>query len=237
MKTLLVFVITVILTMGTVIAPGYIKQEVQEYNIENKEISRETLELTVPERARKNKKIPVIEDKINTENILFIGNSLICGIDMVTDGHNFISEVGYTIKSLRTEGYYKYLDTYPLDTVIIELGTNELGWFGEDNFKNEFDILISEIQTRNSNSDIVLMTIPPVSEKRDSTEEHFNNKNVELYNKYLRDIAIKYNLMLIDTHEIFGDILSPEDTTDGIHLKGDKYKEWYDFIIKKLQDA
>lgn len=48
---------------------------------------------------------------------------------------------------------------------------------------------------------------------------------------------MKYNLMLIDTHEIFGDVLSPEDTTDGIHLKGDKYREWYDFIIKKLQDA
>lgn len=182
--------------------------------------------------------IPVIEKKsvIDTENILFIGNSLVYGIDSITDDHTFISKIGITIKGLREEGFYEQLKNHSLDTVVIELGTNELGWFGENNLKEEFDILITKIRTQNYKSNIILMTIPPVSESRDLTDEYFNNKNVQKYNEYLKNIAENQDLILIDTHEIFGDILSPSDTDDGIHLRSHKYKEWYQFIINKIEE-
>ena len=182
--------------------------------------------------------IPVIEKKniISTEDMLFIGNSLIYGIDSVVEGHTFISKIGITIKGLREGGYYEELKKHSLDTVIIELGTNELGWFGEKNFKKEFDILITEIKAQNRKSNIILMTIPPVSENRDLTDEYFNNKNVQVYNQYIKEIADTYELMLIDTHEIFGDVLSPNNTDDGIHLRGHNYEEWYQLILDKIEE-
>lgn len=238
MNIIITFILTFILSItGIAYAPTMIEQDIQKETVIKNQQEKEVPE--VESKIRKSRgPIPVIEKKniINTKNILFIGNSLVCGIDAITEKHTFISKIGTTIKGLRTEGYYEQLKNHPLDTVIIELGTNELGWFGEDNFKKELDILITEILSQNYKSNIILMTIPPVSQNRDATDEYFNNGNVEIYNEYILDISKKYDLMVIDTHEIFGDVLSPSDTDDGIHLKGHKYQEWYQFIMDKIEE-
>ena len=238
MKLIVSFMLAIILSMSNVAyAPTLIEQDIKEETIVEKNQEKEIPEKKVKVRKSRGP-IPIVEKKnlINTENILFLGNSLIYGIDSVVEEHTFISKIGITIKGLREGNYYEEFKNHPLDTVVIEIGTNELGWFGEKNFKEEFDILITEIKAQNRKSNIILMTIPPVSENRDMTDEYFNNKNVQLYNKYIYDISQTYELMVIDTHEIFGDILSPENTDDGIHLKSHNYEEWYDFIIKKIEE-
>lgn len=239
MQKFIILILTVLLSINNLsIAPI-----ITENTIETPLAVSEFEYSEAPQKIKNIKKsrgpIPVVKKKniIKTDDILFIGNSLIYGIDSVTDEHTFISKIGITIKGLREDGYYENLQSHSLDTVIIEVGTNELGWFGENNFKDEFDILINKIKTQNYKSNIILMTIPPVSENRDLTDEYFNNKNVEKYNQYIKDVATKYNLMLIDVHEILGDVLSPYDTDDGIHLRGHKYEEWYQFILDKIEET
>lgn len=237
MKLIISFILAIILSMSNVAyAPTVIEQDIKKETIVEKNEEKEISEKKVNVRKSRGP-IPIVEKKniINTNNMLFIGNSLIYGIDSITEEHTFISKIGITIKGLREQNFYDNLKHHSLDTVIIELGTNELGWFGEDNFKEEFDILITKIRSQNRKSNIILMTIPPVSESRDLTDEYFNNKNVQTYNKYIYDIAQTYDLMVIDTHEIFGDVLAPENTDDGIHLRGHNYEEWYNFIIQKIE--
>lgn len=173
---------------------------------------------------------------INIDNILFIGNSLISGIDAVIDNHEFIYKNGATIKYLRTKGYFEKIKNSSSNTVVICLGTNELGWFGENNFKNEFDILIEQIKNIKNNPDIIIVTIPPIAKDKSLEDEYFNNINVKVYNEYLVDIAQKHSLNVIYSNELFGDVLQDNLSYDGLHLTGEGYILWYNFIISSIEN-
>lgn len=194
-------------------------------NIEfNKDLENESNEI------RKNRKVPIID--IN--NLIFVGNSLVEGLRLYSESNNqFYCKVGVSLQGLKEE-IYKQIEQTNCEIVIIEMGTNELGVYSEKDFINGYLDLVSLIRNKNSESLIYCLSIPPVSENKSNSCEYFNNQNVQRYNEYIKEFCNINNLKYIDNTAFFGNVLKSNWTGDGIHLKGEIYKNWYSYIIENL---
>lgn len=194
------------------------------------------LEIAVEENIVENIEVstPNVEKQIDVHNLLFVGNSLVSGLDMIcTDENNFIAEVGLTLSKLK-KSYFDDISRYSCDTVVIGMGTNELGSYTEVGFKNYYNDLVEHIRSINPDCSIICLSIPPVSERKSSNDDLFNNDNVVKYNSYIMNICTENNLIFLDNSEFFGAVLNSDWTPDGIHLYGSIYKEWYQFILDKI---
>lgn len=173
---------------------------------------------------------------IDTTNIVFVGNSLVEGMRMMSKGeNNFICKVGITLEGLKS-GYYPKLYNYSCDTVVIGMGTNELGSYSETKFKNSYMDLVNHIRSINPDCNIICMSIPPVSQNKSNSSSSFNNTNVVKYNGYIQSLCQSEGLIYIDNSEFFGTVLNSSWTPDGIHLNGKIYRQWYDFVINKISE-
>ena len=172
---------------------------------------------------------------INIENIVFVGNSLIEGLKLYSNSSNtFLSKVGINLDGLKSN-IYSQLESFSCDTVVIGMGTNDLGYYSEEKFKSSYMDLINKIYSINPSSVIICMSIPPVSQGKSDNDKQFNNDNVEIYNQYIKNICEENNLIYLDNTKYFGDCLNNNWTSDGIHLRGNIYKEWYDYIIEEIK--
>lgn len=177
-----------------------------------------------------------INNAIDNETILFIGNSLIEGIRISTDTNNkFLCKVGISLNGLK-DNIYDKISKSKFDLAIIGMGTNELGGYSKEAFIEGYNELISKIQSTNPDSSIVLLSIPPVSASKSSSGTRFNNKNVKIYNEYIQEIADQQDqIIYLDCTDFFGSELKSSWTGDGIHMSGSIYNDWYNFIINKLK--
>ena len=201
----------------------YIEPNFYEFNgtvLETKE--RETVTLR-----------PAHYKKVSTDKVLIMGNSLSVGMSYVDDDkYNFIAKNSATLKSTRQEGRYEQINDYEFDTVIICFGTNALYW-NLDTWRYEFDILFEEIYKANPNADIVITTPPPVSQEVSDNNKTVNNKNVKRCSQYLKQIADENDVYYLDNSRLFGDVLSDDISSDGVHLNSKWYKIWLDFMIEE----
>lgn len=182
---------------------------------------------------------PIVEDtplEIDTSNLIFVGNSLIEGLNIVSnDSNRFLTKVGIDLVELKSD-IYSGLYEYACGVVVIGMGTNELGLYNEELFKSEFKDLIEHIRGINEDSVIICLSIPPVSSIKSSQDSLFNNDNVILYNGYLKEISETNDLIYIDNSVFFGEFLQSDWTEDGIHLNMGVYKEWYSFILEQISN-
>ena len=195
--------------------------------------SEDELGFFTPSISYKDVYVPL---NIDTNNLIFVGNSLVEGLRLCTRTDNvFLCKVGVSFTGLKSK-IYKDLQNYSCDNVVIEMGTNELGYWSEDNFKVGYGDLIDHIRDINADSHIFLVSIPPVSERRSLRDNYYNNENVKKYNGYVQDICTEYDVYYIDCTDFFGDVLKSSWTSDGMHLYGSKYTEWYDYIVRKISE-
>ena len=177
---------------------------------------------------------PSVEKQIDVNNLLFVGNSLVSGLDMIcTDDNEFIAEVGLTLNKLK-KSYFDDIAKHSCDTVVIGMGTNELGSYTEVGFKDYYTDLIEHIRSVNTDSVIICLSIPPVSERKSNNDELFNNSNVVKYNSYIEEICVENDVIFLDNTGYFGAVLRSDWTSDGIHLYGSIYKDWYNYLIEKI---
>lgn len=156
---------------------------------------------------------------------LFVGNSLVEGMRLNSDGtHAFLCETGISLKALNDR--LELPENY--DLAIIEMGSNELGAYSEEDFKDEY-VKLTETLDR----PCWCLSIPPVDEARSKYAARINNDNVELYNGFVRDVCRETGATYIDCSGFFGDMLDPSWTTDGLHLKGDIYAGWYGWVLRE----
>lgn len=164
------------------------------------------------------------------KDILFIGNSLTQGIRYSVESENdFLSKNGVSLDGLNLAAIHKM----EFKVVIINMGTNELGHYGEERFKNSYQKLIEVIRDVNPDARIICCSVPPVATRTQYARE-YNNENVQLYNKYIQEICAATDTEYLDNAEFFGDVLKDDWTGDGLHFTGVIYKKWYEFLISKI---
>ena len=171
---------------------------------------------------------------VDTSDLLFVGNSLIDGIRIMT-GETCLCEVGISLEGLKSE-IYGQMRKYSCNNVVIEMGTNEMGVYDRERFMDEYQDLIDHIRDINEDAVIVCMSIPPVTAKEDATSEFFKNKFVRACNGYIQELCEENDLIYLDNTPFFGDVLDMDISDGAIHLKSNEYVEWHDYIIETLED-
>ena len=167
--------------------------------------------------------------------VLFLGNSLVEGFRLYTDTDDaFLCKVGITVFEFKDK-FFSDIEHYSCDVVVIEMGTNELGMYTENNFKKGYIEIIDKVRSVNSNAVIYCVSIPPVSYNMSSTNYNFNNSNVKKYNGYIQDICSSENVYYINSTPFFGEVLNSNITGDGIHLNAKTYQDWFWFIKAQLK--
>lgn len=178
-----------------------------------------------------------IDEKLhlNTNNLLFVGNSLVYGMELHSESNStFLTKGGISLEGLRDEIYEK-LTEQSCETVLIGMGTNELSWYSEPRFKASYLELIYHIFNINPEATVICLSIPPVSQEKSDSSEYFNNPNIQKFNGWIQEICDSNNQVLyFDNGLYFGDVLSSDLTSDGIHLGPTTYKDWYDFIVAEI---
>lgn len=173
---------------------------------------------------------------IDTNNMVFVGNSLVEGLRMYSNSNNsFLAKVGISLEGLKYK-HYKQLNGYSCETVVIGMGTNELGSYSKEDFISSYKDLVNHIRSINHESNIICLSIPPVTQKKSNSDSKFNNTNVEIYNRYIKELCNTEKLIYLDNEPFFGTVLDSKWSGDGIHLKGNIYREWYNYIIKMIAD-
>lgn len=163
-------------------------------------------------------------------DILFIGNSLTEGIRLSTGSNNkFICEVGVSLDGLKLSSMYDM----DFKVVVINMGTNELGVYSEEYFKKSYTKLIQTIQEYNPEARIICCSIPPIIQQGCYAEQ-YNNVNSKIYTEYVKTVAKSCNVEFLDNAVFFGEELSPDWTGDGLHLHGNIYKSWYEFLLEQI---
>lgn len=156
----------------------------------------------------------------------FVGNSLMEGMRLNSnDGYPFQCEVGISLPSLNRK--LSPPDSYNM--AVIEMGTNELGAYSEQKFKEGYITLINTL-----NCPCYCLSIPPVNEGKSTYAARVCNENVVLYNSYIRDVCEDTGATYVDCSEFFGDTLPDKWTWDGLHLTSATYASWYEWIKEAI---
>ena len=173
---------------------------------------------------------------IDTNNMIFVGNSLVQGLKSVSNDNNvFYCKVGENLYGLNKK-VSSQLSNHSCETVVIGMGTNELGWFTQKQFEEQYGVLARKIREINPNSNIVVLSIPPVSQSKSDSSSAYNNSNVKKSNEYIKKICVDNSLLFLDCSAYFGDVLRSDWTGDGMHLTGNAYIGWYDFIKSEISN-
>lgn len=231
-KSIVILLSVVVLFFGLITVSGFYTEN---YGIDAIEINDyQEVALNIESTPPQEIFVEEVPSQIDNNNLLFVGNSLVEGLSVVSGDNNvYLTKVGVTLDGLKSK-IYNSLQDYPCDVVVVGMGTNELGSYGESLFKSEFKDLIEQIRGINKDSIIICLSIPPVSDRKSRNDELFNNSNVALYNQYIKEIVDSENLNYIDNTKFFGDVLKSDWTGDGIHLTGSVYKYWYSFILEEI---
>ena len=165
-------------------------------------------------------------------DVLFIGNSLTSGMQSVhTDNNQFICKVGISLDSINLKPMY----SMDFKVVVINMGTNELGAYSEQHFKESYSNLICKIQEYNPDARIICCSVPPILQKGHYAAQ-YNTQNANLYTTYIQEIAQQCNVEFLDNAQFFGNELNSKWTGDGIHLYGTVSEQWYEFLLSEIQE-
>lgn len=164
--------------------------------------------------------------------ILFLGNSLVYGLKSVSEdlsrSDSFVCKIGISLTEFNKR-YLRQAQGLDCDAVVIEMGSNELGVYEKETFVSEYRRLASSF-----GCPVYCLSIPPVNEGKSRYGARINNVNVELYNEYVKEVAVAAGARYIDCYDFFGQTLNSTWTGDGLHLKSQVYTNWYTWILEQL---
>lgn len=171
--------------------------------------------------------IKILEPEIKTSvwftNPYFVGNSLMEGLEIVCpDDYGFCTKTGASIPDLS-----RMIDCpADADCVIIEVGTNEMGFYSQSEFVDMYVDFIESFELP-----CFCVSIPPCNESKSKYASWVSNNNISAYNDCILEACRRTGSVFIDCSALFGDSLPDSWTGDGLHLSASVYSAWYDLII------
>ena len=178
---------------------------------------------------------------------LFIGDSRTVGLSEYADlgDATFFADVGMNSfkvldEKVSVDGVGKVkleqlLQSKQFGKVYILLGINELGCSTESIIA-EIQKLIDVVEEYQPDSLIFLQANLHVTKKKSSSDETYNNENINKLNKAIEELADGEKIFYIDVNEIFSDSegnLNSELSGDGIHVSAKGYKKWEEWFLTK----
>ncbi len=125
-------------------------------------------------------------------------------------------------------GYYKP------KRAVITLGTNSVSWRKPENFIDLYSKLIDEILKNSPDTQIIIQSIPPVSEEYEKNGSKITNKVINSFNEHLAQLCRERNIPFLNTAERLKDdrgyLNEDYQSGDGLHLNKSAYQIWLDYF-------
>ena len=181
------------------------------------------------------------------KDAVFIGDSRTQGLQINAGLKNpdFFAGRGLNVKNARTEKVVKNakgqsvtvveaLKDKKYKKVYICYGINELGWPYPNIFADEYKKTIEAIKEIQPNAEIVVCGILPVTEKKSKSDKIFNMKNVNKFNKVIKEMAEGIKATYVDLSPAVADkkgYLPKGVTPDGVHMDREYCKRILAYIV------
>ena len=180
---------------------------------------------------------------------VFVGDSITVGLSdyQLVPMKNVLAEVGMNIEKINTEKMQTaYGETTVLEAlkqsspenVYIMLGSNGIGWLTIDEMIGEYSEFTENIKKALPDTNIYILSIPPVTKARETSDESVSNKNIEEYNSKLLELANQKNYYYVDVHSALKNddgVLSEEDAADdGMHFNKATYDKMVKYILSHV---
>ena len=179
------------------------------------------------------------------DDAAFLGNSLMDGLRLFggLKSGDFYSGTSASVVSVNTVQDCKDAAgnrITRLDSLLSEqyrkiyvlFGINELG-FSRDGFVDIYAELLSQIAEGEPDALIYVLSLTPITEKRDASDDLFTRERVLSFNEAIKAMAERGGYVYLDLYSALADEngwLPEAQSTDGIHFMPDKYLEWAEFL-------
>lgn len=177
------------------------------------------------------------------EKVFMVGDSLSVGFINYEylKPENVFAQVAITPSSVMTTeidgvSVYKKAADFDPEYICIMLGTNGLSYLKGSYMAEKMNVFIDELEKNCPEAQIVLVSIPPVTEKHESEKP----EKVDLiirYNEHIKKLAAERSLVYADSYpqlcDETGYLASDYAETDGLHLKIHAYP----VILSTIQAA
>lgn len=110
--------------------------------------------------------------------------------------------------------------------VYVMLGVNELGWYNDQRYYDNYADLIDLIREVQPEAQIYLQTLIPVTSKK-SAGSYINNPQILVYNDIIAQLAEEKQVFLVDVWSAFAEAdgaLDEAGSVDGVHLTRSYYQ-------------
>ncbi len=196
------------------------------------------------------KVLPMDYDEEFFKDDLFIGDSIFTGLYLYgyMDAGNVAAAVGYTpykaIHSAFGTTYSGSAADYATEMkpkrIIIMLGSNTMAAGTDyDVIVAQYKTLIQKLKTDCPDSEICVVSIPPVTKNSSSAASaKINNSDIDSVNVKLENMADSTGVAYLDLNKILSDddgyFMEAYAEMDGLHFKGVTYKVLLSALQKKL---
>lgn len=199
------------------------------------------------------------DDTYFSEDTLFIGNSLVVGMQKVgVIDTTYYANIGMSVKQffekpmfLDPDGSGKLVTTAEavvregdFRRVYLMFGINELGWPSSSAFIDYYSRLIDLILQVRPDAVIYVQGLLPMNEavyisSTETPSEYFTNTRIAEYNEKLAALASRKQVVYLNPGEVIADengILPADATTDGIHLNAAYIRRWAEYLYTHTVD-
>ena len=188
----------------------------------------------------------VYDDDFFTDD-LFIGDSIMTGIHLYgfIPVPNVFAIQGLNPNSVKTEeingktAYAKVEEMNPA-RIYIMLGSNGVAFMTGANMVTHMEEFISELKAIAPASEIILLTIPPVTAEYEASNPE-RTADINEFNALLKASALRNGYFLIDTAAILkdgaGHLAENYAEADGLHFKGSAYKAVLSLIQYTIENS
>lgn len=121
--------------------------------------------------------------------------------------------------------------------VYVCLGLNELGMGNDQGYYDHYAALIDRIRAAQSEAVVYIQLLIPVNEEKcgeKGVSDYVNNRQIEVYNGLLRQLAQEKRVFLTDPAQAIVDPATgqpPYDAVaDGVHFQKEPYRQWLDYL-------
>ena len=131
---------------------------------------------------------------------------------------------------------FQALEEKQYGKVYLCLGLNELGFNDDKLFTDTYRAVVDGIRQRQPDADIYLQLLIPVNTQRcteTNQPDYITNRQVVIYNDFIRAIALEKQVYLLDVGEVYADEngeLFYDISFDGIHFNKAGYTRWFEYL-------
>lgn len=182
------------------------------------------------------------------ENVVFIGDSRTVGLyeyGGLEEKAAFYASKGLTIfklfetKAAQTEGgnekqtIEEALKGRQFESIYLMLGINEMGTGTIESFIESYEDAIERLKELQPEAVIYIQSILKVTEERSGQGDYVTNEGIEARNEALAQLADNIRVFYLDINPVVCDGsggMTPEWTSDGVHLKAQYIPLWKEFL-------